>query len=499
MDNSPTSALNITNSVSQVPQPSPREQAERVWTACMDQIKERVNSQSFKTWFEPIVPQELDSGALTVQVPSQFFYDWLDEHYCTIINSTITDVLGKNARLEYSIRTEESPQDLEYVPPVHPVRPSRPALQSRFESTAPLRPPEPPLLRSEPVTMNFQSFLNPRYTFDNYIKGDSNQLARAAASAVANNPGGTSFNPLVIYGGTGLGKTHLIQAIGNYVLAHGKARRVMYVSSEKFTVDFVDAIQSNRTSDFSNFYRSMDVLIVDDIQFLSGKEKTQDSFFHTFNELHQLGKQIVLSSDRPPKDLKGLDDRLLSRFQWGLTSDIQPPDLETRIAILLKKSVDDGIELPQDVVEFIAGNVTSNIRELEGCLISLLARASLEGREINLDLARDVLKVVIGDVRSPITIETIQKTVCEYFSIPDDLLRAKTRKQEIVNARQIAMYLIKELTNASLKTIGMHFGGRDHSTVIHAYQSVEDQMRVDTKYQTHVQQIKRRLQMLGHV
>jgi len=499
MDNSPTSALNITNSVSQVPQPSPREQAERVWTACMDQIKERVNSQSFKTWFEPIVPQELDSGALTVQVPSQFFYDWLDEHYCTIINSTITDVLGKNDRLEYSIRTEESQQDLEYVPPVHPVLPSLPALQSRFESTAPLRPPEPPLLRSEPVTMNFQSFLNPRYTFDNYIKGDSNQLARAAASAVANNPGGTSFNPLVIYGGTGLGKTHLIQAIGNYVLAHGKARRVMYVSSEKFTVDFVDAIQSNRTSDFSNFYRSMDVLIVDDIQFLSGKEKTQDSFFHTFNELHQLGKQIVLSSDRPPKDLKGLDDRLLSRFQWGLTSDIQPPDLETRIAILLKKSVDDGIELPQDVVEFIAGNVTSNIRELEGCLISLLARASLEGREINLDLARDVLKVVIGDVRSPITIETIQKTVCEYFSIPDDLLRAKTRKQEIVNARQIAMYLIKELTNASLKTIGMHFGGRDHSTVIHAYQSVEDQMRVDTKYQTHVQQIKRRLQMLGHV
>jgi len=499
MDNSPTSALSITNGPPPVPQPSSKEQAERVWSACMDQIKERVNSQSFKTWFEPIVPQQLDGGALTVQVPSQFFYDWLDEHYCTIINTTITDVLGKNARLEYSIRTDESPVDLEYMPPVHPVRPSRPAVQSRPEPLIQMRTPDRLPQRSDPAPMNFQSFLNPRYTFDNYIKGDSNQLARAAASAVANNPGGTSFNPLVIYGGTGLGKTHLMQAIGNHVLAHGKARRVMYVSSEKFTVDFVDAIQSNRTSDFSNFYRSMDVLIVDDIQFLSGKEKTQDSFFHTFNELHQLGKQIVLSSDRPPKDLKGLDDRLLSRFQWGLTSDIQPPDLETRIAILLKKSVDDGIELPQDVVEFIAGNVTTNIRELEGCLISLLARASLEGREITLDLARDVLKVVIGDVRSPITIETIQRTVCEYFSIPEDLLRAKTRKQEIVNARQVAMYLIKELTNASLKTIGLHFGGRDHSTVIHAYQSVEDQMRVDTKYQAHVQQIKRRLQMLGHV
>jgi chromosomal replication initiator protein len=243
----------------------------------------------------------------------------------------------------------------------------------------------------------------------------------------------------------------------------------------------------------------MDVLIVDDIQFFSGKEKTQDSFFHTFNALHQIGKQLVLSSDRPPKELKGLDDRLISRFQWGLTADIQPPDLETRIAILRKKSVDDGIALPQDVVEFIAGNVTSNIRELEGCLISLLARASLEGREVTLDLAKDVLRVVVGDIRSPLNIEMIQRCVCEYFNIPEDLLRAKTRKQEIVNARQIAMYLAKELTNSSLKTIGLHFGGRDHSTVIHAYQSVEDQMRVDSKYQNHLVSIKRRLQNLGHV
>jgi chromosomal replication initiator protein len=243
----------------------------------------------------------------------------------------------------------------------------------------------------------------------------------------------------------------------------------------------------------------MDVLIVDDIQFFAGKEKTQDSFFHTFNELHQIGKQIVLSSDRPPKELKGLDDRLLSRFQWGLTADIQPPDLETRIAILRKKSETDGIDLPQEVVECVATNVTSNIRELEGCLISLLAKASLEGREINADLARDVVKMVVGDVRSPITIETIQRTVCDYFNIPEDLIRAKTRKQEIVNARQIAMYLAKELTNSSLKTIGLHFGGRDHSTVIHAYQSVEDQMRIDSKYQAHVQQIRKRLQLLGHL
>ena len=493
MDNLSSSAIPEHSDPTRSTLPTELEQARRVWVACLDLIKERVNSQSFKTWFEPIEPQNLQGGTLTVQVPSQFFYDWLEEHYYGIINTTITRVLGPDARLEYSVRTEETPVDLDYAPvQASPVRIAQPLL-----------PPQPVLVRNNTQSatdaMPFQSYLNPRYTFDNFIKGDSNQLARAAASAVANNPGGTSFNPLVIYGGTGLGKTHLIQAIGNHVLKSGKAKRVMYVSSEKFTVEFVDAIQSDRTSDFSNFYRSMDVLIVDDIQFFSGKEKTQDNFFHTFNELHQLGSQIILSSDRPPKELKGLDDRLLSRFQWGLTSDIQAPDLETRIAILRKKSEDDGIDLPQDVVEFMAANVTTNIRELEGCLISLLARASLEGREITLDLARDVLKVVVGDVRSPITIESIQRTVCEYFNIPEDLIRAKTRKQEIVNARQIAMYLAKELTNASLKTIGLHFGGRDHSTVIHAYQSVEDLMRVDTKYQTHVQQVKRRLQLLGHV
>jgi chromosomal replication initiator protein len=471
-----------------------RDEARRSWITCLGVIRESVNTQSFKTWFEPIVPLALAGNKLTVQVPSQFFCDWLDEHYYGLINTTLARVLGKGARLEYTIRTEETAVEEEHaaLPAVSPdlLRrgpaaagdPQRPQRQQRASDQAP-----------------FQSYLNPRYTFDNFIKGESNQLARAAASAVANNPGGTSFNPLVLYGGTGLGKTHLVQAIGNSALANGKAQRVMYVSSEKFTVEFVDAIQSDRISDFSSFYRSMDILIVDDVQFFSGKEKTQDNFFHTFNELHQLGKQIVLTSDRPPKELKGLDDRLLSRFQWGLTADIQPPDLETRIAILRKKSEDDGIALAQDVVEVIAANVTTNIRELEGCLISLLAKASLEGREISADLAREVLRIVVGDIRSPVTIESIQRTVCDYFSIPEDLLRAKTRKQEIVNARQMAMYLAKELTNSSLKTIGLHFGGRDHSTVIHAYQSVEDQMKIDPKYHAHLTQIRRRLELLGRV
>jgi len=473
--------------------------ATAVWNACLDVIRERVNSQSYKTWFEPIAPTQLQGRVLTVQVPSQFFCDWLEEHYFPILSTTIAGVLGHGARLEYAIRHDEASQESPAPQILLPAPVETRTYPPQPESFTVRTPQATPGARYTERAGSYQSFLNPRYTFDNFIKGDSNQLARAAASAVSNNPGGTSFNPLVLYGVTGLGKTHLIQAIGNYALSQAKAKRVIYVSSEKFTVEFVDAIQSDRISDFSSFYRSMDILIVDDIQFFAGKEKTQDNFFHTFNELHQIGKQIVLSSDRPPKELRGLDDRLLSRFQWGLTADIQPPDLETRIAILRAKSSADKIDLPQDVVECIAANVTSNIRELEGCLISLLAKASLEGREVNLDLAREVVKVVVGAVRSPLTIEAIQRTVCEYFNIPEDLIRAKTRKQEIVNARQIAMYLAKELTNCSLKTIGLHFGGRDHSTVIHAYQSVEDQMHVDQKYGAHVQQIRRRLQHLSHV
>jgi len=484
--------------VVQTQAPSEVEQARFVWVACLDILKEQINTQSFKTWFEPIVPLGLSGRTLTLQIPSQFFIDWLEEHYYGLIESALNQVLGKEARLAYSVRRDESGTGMEF--------------DYRAMATETVDagfPPQPMSFRASDrngtgrrtgeTGNQVETFLNPRYTFDNFIKGESNQLARAAASAVANNPGGTLFNPLVFYGGTGLGKTHLIQAIGNSALANKKARRVIYVSSEKFTIEFVDAIQGDRISDFSSFYRSMDILIVDDVQFFSGKEKTQDNFFHTFNELHQLGKQIVLSSDRPPKELKGLDDRLLSRFQWGLTADIQPPDLETRIAILRKKSDADGIDLPQDVIECIAVNVTSNIRELEGCLISLLAKASLEGRPLTVDLAREVVRMVVGDFKSPITIEEIQRSVCEYFSLPEDLIRAKTRKQEIVAVRQIAMYLAKELTNSSLKTIGLHFGGRDHSTVIHAYQSVEDQMKADQKFNANLQQIRKKIDLMSKV
>jgi len=464
---------------------SPDSQAENCWKGCLDIVRGRVNSQSFKTWFEPITAVRLDGNDIRLQVPSQFFSEWLEEHYFSLMKEALAQVTGRDIAIHYLVKAE----DREEFPLIDetPDRPEGTADQpaTRHEITAPPGSSAPPISPS----------LNRRYTFENYIKGESNQFASAAALAVANNPGGTSFNPLVIYGGVGLGKTHLVHAIGNRLLNADPSKRVLYTSSEKFTVDFVESIQRDNVSEFSNYYRSVDLLMVDDIQFLTGKEKTQDIFFHTFNTLHQLGKQIVLSSDKPPKELKGLNERLVSRFQWGLTADIQPPDLETRIAILLKKSSDDGVDLSHDVVEFIAANITSNIRELEGCLISLLARASLENKKINLDLARSVVRSIVGEVKTHITIDEIQRTVCEHLSIPQDLLRAKTRKQEIVTARQIAMYLSKELTNSSLKTIGLHFGGRDHSTVIHAYQTTEDTMKEDPKIRTMVQQLKSKLEI----
>lgn len=458
--------------------------AKGVWQECMKHIQGRVNNLSYKTWFEPVIPVSLDSDSLVVKVPSQFFHDWLEEHYSSVVTESVKLVMGENAHVEYTISEEDvSESEPQFYRPPQPGQLN----QQTMHLSA-------PKLNAKP---HFESNLNPRYTFDNFIKGDSNQFARAAAYAVANNPAGTSFNPLVVYGGVGLGKTHLIQAIGNFARQTGKAERVLYVSSERFTVDFVDAIQKDRANEFSNFYRSMDILVVDDIQFFAGKEKTQDNFFHTFNALHQSGKQIILSSDRPPKELKGVDDRLVSRFTWGLTVDVQPPDLETRIAILRKKSEDDGIHMPEDVIEYVAANVTSNIRELEGSLISILAKASLNNREISVDLAKEVVRSLAVSRKTAVTVEDIQKIVADVFDVTEEQLRGKTRKAEIVIARQTAMYLTKEMTQLPLKTIGSQFGGRDHSTVIYACQIISDQLANNDRFREKYDRIKKKIEMIG--
>ncbi len=450
--------------------------AASIWKECLKSIKENVTLMTYNTWFLPIKPLELNEFTLKVQIPSQFFWEWIDEHYNTLINRTIMDVIGPEARLSYIIAEEKENKERKD----HQER-ELPVIQLAREV-----PPQHP---------KHETYLNPRYTFDNFIKGEGNQLARAAAGAISENPGGTSFNPFFVYGGVGLGKTHLVQAIGNNILEAFPSKKIIYLSSDIFTVEFVEAIQSNTVNDFSNFYRSMDVLIIDDIQFLIGKEKTQDHFFHIFNTLHQSRKQIILSSDRAPKDLKGLDDRLISRFQWGLAADIQPPELEMRIAILKKKSEDYGMELSPDILEYVANNITSNIRELEGCLIKLLANESLNSRDINLDLAKKTVKEIATDRKVNVTIETITNIVCEVLNVAENKIRDKTRKKEIVMARQIAMYLSKELTKSSLKTIGLHFGGRDHSTVIHACTTIEDSMSKDQSLKDIVNNVRSQIEL----
>lgn len=443
-----------------------------IWVKFLNVIKENLNDQSFITWFKPIVPVTLNENKLTVQIPSQFFYEFLETHYNELIKNTLAQILGEGAKIIYSIVVDDK-------------------TDKQQNNTNVLHLPSKQTRNNNDVTFNTR--LNDRYTFDNFVEGNNNQFARAASFAVAESPGQTTFNPLVIYGGVGLGKTHIIQAIGNYIKSEGLVKRVLYVSSEKFTIDFIDSIKNNKTTEFSNTYRKVDVLIVDDIHFFINKERTQEEFFHTFNALHQTGKQIVLTSDRTPKELKGIEERLISRFQWGLVADIQPPDLETRIAILQKKAQENKLSLPNEIIDLFATNITSNIRELEGALIRLLAASSLEGKDVTVELAKNVLKDLALGKKKNLSIEEIQRIVCEHYNIPEDLIRAKNRKKEVALARQISMFLAKKMTNSSFKTIGLHFGGRDHSTVIHATKTIEKEKKTDKKIKEALIDLERKI------
>ncbi|MBC8047321.1 MAG: chromosomal replication initiator protein DnaA [Fimbriimonadaceae bacterium] len=469
---------------------------ESVWQNCLKIIKDNVNQQSFKTWFEPIESVKLDEDILTIQVPSQFFYEWLEEHYVTLLRKTIKRELGNNARLEYRIIVENSsgnnsPFTIEY-PNYNTGNNKNP------EVAAPLvmgNTIKNPFVIPGLKKVNIESGLNANYNFDSFIEGDCNRLCRSAGYAVAQKPGGTAFNPLVLYGGVGLGKTHLAQAIGNEVKQHFPNKTVLYTNAERFTNQFIEGLKNNSVNDFVHFYQLIDVLIIDDIHFFAGKAKTQDIFFHIFNHLHQESKQIILTSDRPPRDLEGVEERLLSRFKWGLSADLQSPDFETRVAILEKKMYADGIELPKDVVEFVAYNITNNVRELEGALVSLLAQASLNKKQIDLDLAKKIVKNFVKNMSREVSIDFIQKAVCDYFEVPVDKLREKTRKRAIVQARQLSMYLSKNFTKNSLKSIGKHFGGRDHSTVIHSCQAIQNLMDTDSKFKESVDDLTKKIQL----
>jgi chromosomal replication initiator protein len=467
-----------------------------VWNNCLKIIKDNVPSISFRTWFEPIVPLRLENKVLTIQVPSPFFYEYLEEKYIDIISKTLRKELGYEAKLEYSIVMENPGQSASKLYTI-----KLPAKNQIEIKNNPVNVPinieentiKNPFIIPGIKKMNIDPRLNAEYSFENFVEGECNRLARSAGFAVSNNPGGTAFNPLLIYGDSGLGKTHLAQAIGIEIKDKFQDKTVLYVPANRFQTQFVEAIRNNTKNDFLHFYQMIDVLVIDDVHEFAGKEKTQDIFFHIFNHLHQSGKQLILTCDKPPVELQGLEQRLLSRFKWGLSADLQIPDFETRVAILKQKTYKDGIVLPDEVVEYIATHITDNVRELEGALISLMAQSTLNKKEITLNLAKEMIDKLIKNTKREVSIDYIQKVVCNYFDVPVDSLQSKTRKREIVQARQVAMYFSKNLTKSSLATIGSQIGGKDHATVLHACKTVNNLVETDKQFKNQIEEIEKKL------
>lgn len=473
------------------------EEHKAVWEKCLNVIKDNVPGSSFKTWFEPIEPIKLTDKVLTIQVPSAFFYEYLEEQFIDILRRTLRMVLGNGAKLEYNVVMGDKNGNAPYTVS-YPTNNNVKIVNNPL--TIPLKSEEKTAIRNPFIIPGIQKLqidpqLKPDNTFENFIEGDCNRLARSAGYAVAQNPGGTAFNPLMIYGNSGLGKTHLAQAIGIEVKERYPDKTVLYVNANKFQTQFTEATRNNNRNDFLNFYQMIDVLILDDVQEFAGKEKTQETFFHIFNHLHQMGKQLILTSDKPPIELKGMEQRLLSRFKWGLTADLQIPDFDTRMHILKHKVYKDGITFSEDVLEYIASHVSNNVRELEGALVSLLAQSMLNKREITLDLAAKLINKLVKNSKRELSIEYISKVVCDYFNMPVDSLQTKTRKREVVQARQIAMYFSKSLTKYSLTSIGAQIGAKDHATVLHACKTVNNLKDTDKNFRVYVEEIEKKLKM----
>ncbi len=469
--------------------------ADTVWKNCLLFIKDNIKPQAYKTWFEPIKPVKISKDILTIQVPSKFFFEWLEEHYIKLLRVALVRELGEKAKLVYDVKMENSYSSKK----PHTVKfPS--ANRKPFNSQGVAIPFDidkrelkNPFVIPGIQKVKIESQLNPNYNFDSFIEGDSNRLARSAGMAVSNKPGGTSFNPLLIYGGVGLGKTHLAQAIGVRIKDKYPEKTVLYISSEKFTQQYIDSVRGNTRNDFIHFYQMIDVLIVDDVQFLSGKSSTQDVFFHIFNHLHQNGKQVILTSDKAPVDMQDIEQRLLSRFKWGLSAELMPPDYETRILILKNKMFRDGVEIPDDIVEYIAKNIKTNVRELEGVLISLIAQASFNRKEFTIALTKQIVDKFVKNTKKEVSIDYIQKVVSKYFEMDVSTLQSKTRKRHIVQARQLAMYFAKRMTKASLASIGSQIGSRDHATVLHACKTVDNLAETDKSFRKYVDELTKKL------
>lgn len=459
----------------------------KVWAECLVLLKRDLDEQSFKTWFEPIKAISLVDNALTIQVPNKFFYQTLEDRFVGVLGRALMQTIGKSARLEYQILVDNhrkigrhNNQKTENLP--------------KTFSTEKIKNP---FIIPGIKKINIDPQLSPIYNFDNYVAGECNRLAVSAGKAIAANPGGTAFNPLLIFGDVGLGKTHLSQAIGNEIVSLTD-KQVLYVTTERFTNQVIQAIKSNAVNDFMNFYQMVDTLIVDDIHFLSNRPKTQEIFFNIFNQLHQNGKQIILTSDRAPKDLADVDERLISRFKWGLAAELQAPSYETRMQILDLKMKKDNLYLSEDVKEYICFNIKNNVRELEGVLITLVAQSTLNKKDIDLNLAKSVVKQFVSQVNREITVDNIKLLVADYFKVPVEKLHGKTRKRVVVIARQLSMYLAKNFTNSSLKVIGDNFGGRDHSTVIYSVKAVQDLMDTDLVFKDKVADLEKQVQLSLH-
>lgn len=468
-----------------------------VWNNCLKIIRDNVNEKSFKTWFEPIVPIKLENNVLTIQVPSPFFYEYLEEQYIDLLKKTLRRELGNDAKLEYHIVMDN---DSVSNNPLTLKLPGKTASEVKNNPVNIPLPEEKPVINPFAIPgikkLNIDPHLNPSYSFDNFVEGDCNKLARTAGYAIATHlPGSTAFNPFLIYGGNGLGKTHLAQAIGLETKERFPDKTVLYVNANKFQTQYYDSIRTGNVNDFIHFYQMIDVLIIDDIHDLGGKMKTQDIFFHIFNHLHQNGKQIILTSDKAPVDLQGMEQRLLSRFKWGLSADLQTPDYETRVAILQKKIYNDGIQMPQEIIEYLASTIVTNIRELHGALTSIHAHTLLNKKQVTLDFAKEIIERLTKHTRKEVSIDYIKKVVCSYYNIHPDMLQQNTRKREIVQARQIAMYFSKNLTKSSLNVIGMQIGGKDHATVLHAYRTVKNLIETDKSFRLQVEEIERKLRI----